>query len=252
MDAPTRVVTLGAELPEIFYALGLESVLVGVSGFTRRPAEARRLPKVGGFTNPNLDTIRELNPDLVIATSHLQHQTVGALAEHGIPVWFTNPTRLADVARVIVHIGRWFDVVADAQQLADRFLSAVLAPPVVSGLPLTIHFEEWGDPIMGPIPWVAELIEAAGARLAFPEFARAPFARDRIVTPEAVLERQPDLIVASWCGRRVDVDKILDRPGWHPWASRIITVPSDLFLEPGLNLIEARRHLDDMLSRYTT
>lgn len=250
MNNLQRVVTLGAELPEIFDALDLASSVVGVSGFTRRPFWARALPKVGGFTTLKLNAIRELNPDLVIATSHLQHQTVDALVSDGYSVLALNPVSLQDISDMIRLMGRLFWRDDQARIVAAAFDDAVRASPPIRPQRPRVHFEEWGDPIMGPIPWVAELLTLAGAELAFPEIAEEPMAKNRIVTTQDIVQRKPDLIVASWCGRRVDLASIARRPGFDQFLpDRILAVPSDLFLQPGLSLIDARRQLDLILNQ---
>lgn len=248
----TRIVTLGAELPEILEALHVAQLVVGVSGFTRRPAWARQLPKVGGFVSPNLETIRQLQPDLVISTSHLQHAMVGQLASEGYSVFYTNPTSLNDVQVLIERLASLLDADDTGRLVVAQWRERIYARPTVADR-IRIHFEEWGDPIMAPIPWVAELLQLAGAELAFPELSSERFAKDRIVTPDAIASRSPDAVLASWCGRRVDLEKIQSRPGMAPLApERIRMVPSDLFLQPGLNLMQARDQLDQLLRGWST
>lgn len=98
-------------------------------------------------------------------------------------------------------------------------------------------FEEWDDPLISGIGWVSELIEIAGGEDVFPDLRGRKSATDRIVSPEAVIDAGPDVILASWCGKKVVPDRIRNRPGWDAIPAvkngRIFEIKSPLILQPG-------------------
>jgi len=126
-----------------------------------------------------------------------------------------------------------------AALLADHYeqrLSKVAAR--AEGLPRPkAYFEEWDDPMITGIGWVSELIEIAGGREAFPDLAGKDKATDRIVTSDQVIAAAPDVILASWCGKKVRHEKIAARPGWEAIPAvrqgRIFEIKSPLILQPG-------------------
>ncbi len=97
------------------------------------------------------------------------------------------------------------------------------------------------------IRWVAELVEAAGGVDIFPELRDACRASDRVVDPGEIVRRNPEVIVASWCGKRVNPERIRTRPGWEAISairhSRIHEIKSPDILQPGPSLILGLRQL---------
>ncbi len=237
---PERIVCLTEETVETLYLLGEEDRIVGVSGYAVRPARVRReKPRVSAFTSADLPKILALAPDLVLAFSDMQADIVADLARAGIAVHLFNQRDLAGCLAMIRTVGALVGAAERADALASRFadgLDAAARERADRPRP-RVYFEEWDDPLISGIGWVSELIGLAGGDDVFPEVSRQAAARDRIVTSERVIAARPDVILASWCGKRVNVERIRARPGWDAIpavaAGRIHEIKSPLILQPG-------------------
>ena len=237
---PSRIVCLTEETTETLYLLGQGDRIVGVSGYTVRPPEARLKPKVSAFISAKFDTIEALEPDLVLAFSDLQADLGAELVRRGIAVVTFNQRSVAEILQMIRMLGGLVGCQADAERLADR-LTADLdgMRESASRCPerLRVFFEEWDDPLISGIRWVEELVEIAGGTPIFPELAHASLARDRIVDPREVARRDPQVIFASWCGKKMKKSTIQSRPGWDRVSAvrddRIFEIKSSYILQPG-------------------
>src|SRR5215831_3635208 len=205
---PRRVVCLTAEATEIAFALGAGDRVVGVSGTARRPPEARDKPKVGGFTTFRLDKILALEPDLALAFSDLQADIVKDLVRAGVPVLALNQRSITEVLQAILMVGGILGLDEPARGLVadirEEFRQIREFSSVWPDRP-RVYFEEWGDPLIAGIRWVSELIEIAGGQDVFPELRDRRAAKDRVVDPAEVVNRDPQIIVASWCGKPADL-----------------------------------------------
>jgi iron complex transport system substrate-binding protein len=237
---PQRIVCLTEETTETLYLLGAGDRIVGVSGYTARPPEARQKPKVSAFLNARLDKILALEPDLVLAFSDLQADIAAALIRHGLTVVTFNQRRVAEILQMIRMLGGLVGLPDRADRLVETLeggLEQVRASARRFATRPRVFFEEWDTPLISGICWVDELVEIAGGTPLFPAFRAASLARDRIVTPEAVAAAAPDVILASWCGKKVRKATIRERPGWeHVPAVRdgqVYEVKSTYILQPG-------------------
>ncbi len=237
---PERIVCLTEETVETLYLLGQGARVVGVSGYAVRPPEARSKPRISAFTSAHFDRIVALRPDLVLAFSDLQADLTAELVRRGLPVVTFNQRSIAEILQAVRIIGALVGCQAEAEALAER-LGAGLdeirdAAARFPRRPRTF-FEEWDDPLISGIRWVEELVEIAGGQPIFPELAGARLAPGRVVTPEEVARRNPEVIFASWCGKRVRLDAIRSRPGWSEVAAvrdgRVHEISSTLILQPG-------------------
>src|ERR1700730_8793725 len=206
MHYPERIVCLTEETTETLYLLGQQDRIIGVSGYTVRPPEAREKAKVSAFISAKFDKIEALRPDLVLAFSDLQADLVAELIRRGIAVITFNQRSVAEILQMIRMLGGLVGCQADASELADRLerdLDRVRQSASRFPSRLRTFFEEWDDPLISGIRWVEELVEIAGGAPIFPELAAARLARDRVVDPAEVARRNPEVVLASWCGKKM-------------------------------------------------
>jgi iron complex transport system substrate-binding protein len=257
IDFPHRIVCLTAETAEIAFTLGAGDRVVGVPGTARRPEQARERARVGGFTTFRTDRILALEPDLVLAFSDLQRGVVGELIAAGVAVLCTNQRSFDDVLRAILVIGG-----ALGREEAARALIADMRDEVIQireysgGWPdrPRVYFEEWMDPLISGIGWVSDLIEIAGGRDVFAELRGQRGARDRIVTAEEVARRDPQIVLASWCGKPVDRAVFAARPGWARVSAitggQVHEIPGEDVLAPGPSLLHGLRRIHEIIQAF--
>ena len=257
---PSRIVCLTEETTETLDLLGEGDRIVGVSGYTARPPEARKKPRVSAFITARFDKIAALTPDLILAFSDLQADIARELIRRGYPVYTFNQRSVAEILQMIRIVGGLVGRAADGDALAARLeagldeirgrSAALLRRP-------RVFFEEWDAPLISGIRWVEELIEIAGGDPIFPELRDKPLGKDRIVDPAAVIERNPEVIVASWCGKAMKKRTIVERPGWDCVDAvrhgHIYEIKSTYILQPGpASLTEGVRQLHDIIARAAT
>jgi iron complex transport system substrate-binding protein len=238
---PRRIVCLTEETVETLYLLGEQDRIAGVSGYAVRPPQVRReKPRVSAFISADVPKILALDPDLVLAFSDLQADIVADLVRAGAAVHVFNQRDIAGILAMIRTLGGLIGEAGKADALASKFehrLADVAAVGRTKPFRPKVYFEEWDDPLISGIGWVSELIAVAGGDDVFPQLAKAKAAKDRIVAPEAVVAANPDVILASWCGKKVVRDKIRQRSGWGAIAAvrddRIVEIKSPLILQPG-------------------
>lgn len=256
---PRRIVCLTEETTETLYRLGEGDRVVGVSGYTVRPIEARQKPKVSAFTSARFDTIEALSPDLVLAFSDLQADLAAELVRRGIAVVTFNQRTVAEILQMIRMLGGLVGCQARAEALADSLASDLERLRESSARfpwrPRTF-FEEWDEPLISGIRWVEELVAIAGGTPIFPELDGARLAKDRIVDPAEVARRNPQVIFASWCGKRMRKATITGRPGWNAVEAvargRIFEIKSTYILQPGpASLTDGVQQLHAILKRET-
>jgi len=241
MNGPQRIVCLTEETTEVLYLLGEDRRIVGISGFTCRPPQARRdKPKVSAFTSAKIDKILELRPDLVLGFSDLQAQIAQDLIRAGVNVLVFNQRSVEEIFEMLLMLARLVGAENAGISLAENLRNGLEQIEHSAGqFPSRprVFFEEWMDPLISGIRWVDELIEIAGGQPVFPELRRQSAAKDRIVTTEAVRAANPDVIIASWCGRKVSKEKIRARDGWESMnavrSGHIYEVKSTYILQPG-------------------
>ncbi len=253
---PQRIVCLTEESTETLYLIGEEWRIVGISGFTVRPARARReKPKVSAFTSARIDKILALRPDLVIGFSDLQAEIAATLIRAGLEVWVSNHRSIEGILGYILRLGAMVGAAGKAEELVARLrarLDRIAA--WASALPRRprVYFEEWDEPVISGIRWVSELVELAGGIDLFPELRQATLARDRILAdPAEVVRRAPDIVFASWCGKKFRAERLAARPGWSEIpavrSNQLHEIPSADILQPGPAALTAG--LDRLLSR---
>ena len=232
---PQRIICLTEETVETLYLLGEDHRIVGVSGFACRPKEVRQKPKVSAFTSAKIGKILELKPDLVLGFSNLQAKIAHDLIQAGVNVMVFNQRSVEEIFEMMLTLSRIVAAEAKGVELVER-LRAGLSPVSLPRRP-RVFFEEWNDPLISGIRWVEELIEAGGGEPVFPKLRFEHDAKNRIVDPAAVVEANPDIIIASWCGRKVNFQTIRSRPGWDRVnavrTGSLHEVKSTYILQPG-------------------
>jgi iron complex transport system substrate-binding protein len=254
VDFPQRVVCLTAETTEIAYAVGAGDRVVGVPGTARRPEAARDKARVGGFTTFRTDKILALEPDMVLAFSDLQRDVVAELISAGVAVLCTNQRSVDDIFRAILVIGGALGCEAAAREVISDMRDEIKQVREYSSVwpdRPRVYFEEWMDPPIAGIRWVSELIEIAGGRDVFAELRERGDATGRIVSPEEVVRRDPEIILASWCGKPVDTTAIARREGWAGVtavrAGRIFEIEGEDVLSPGPSIVHGLRRIHDII-----
>lgn len=237
---PRRVVCMTEETTEVLYRIGAGDLVVGVSGFTVRPPEARKKPRVSSFLDANFERILELKPDLVLGFSDLQADLGRELCKRGVPVYLFNQRSIAEILQTVRLTGALVGRAEAAEKLAAE-LTANLErhAEAADRLPRRprIFFEEWHEPLISGIRWCSELVELVGGEDVCRESRASHGAKGRIFEPEEVARRNPDGVIASWCGRKAKREKIASRPGWSEVRAvvddQLYEVRSSYILQPG-------------------
>jgi iron complex transport system substrate-binding protein len=239
---PERIVCLTEEPTEVLYALGQEARIVGISGFTVRPARARQeKPRVSAFTSAKIGPLLALQPDLAIGFSDMQADIAQTLIRAGVEVWISNHRSVAATLGYIQRLGAMVGAAEAAQGYVAALQTHVAAVAArAQALPRRprVYFEEWDAPMISAIQWVSELIGVAGGDDIFPQRAAAPLGRDRIIAdPQEVIAAAPDIIIGSWCGKKFRPEQVAARPGWADIPAvrdrEIHEIKSPLILQPG-------------------
>lgn len=239
---PQRIVCLTEEPTEVLYAIGESDRIVGISGFTVRPARARKeKPKISAFISAKIDEILKLKPDLAIGFSDMQADIAQTLIRHGVEVWISNHRSIegiiAYVRRLGALVGAWEKADVYARQLEEHKESVLRTAAMLPRRP-RVYFEEWDEPQISAIRWVSELIGIAGGDDVFPELAACSLGKDRII-PDAseVIQRSPDIIIGSWCGKKFRPERVAARHDWHRIPAvtngELHEIKSPIILQPG-------------------
>jgi len=238
---PERIVCLSEEYTEILYHLGEQDRIVGITEYTCRPPRAAlEKERVSQFLRADLDRIVALRPDLVLGFSDLQADLAAELVRRGLNVAIFNQRRVADILAVVEATARLVGRDQDGRAYADALqahLEAVAAAARALPRRPRVYFEEWPKPCITAIGWVAELVELAGGQELFPEHRDGIHARDRTTDWPTVAARDPELMLASWCGARFNPGRVRSRPGWDQVTcvreDRLVEIPSEIILQPG-------------------
>ncbi|WP_296278426.1 cobalamin-binding protein [Pseudoxanthomonas sp.] len=242
MTGPQRIVCLTEEPTETLYALGEQDRIVGISGFTVRPPQARKeKPKVSAFTSAKIDDILSLQPDLAIGFSDIQADIAAELVRRGVEVWISNHRSVDGIIDYVRRLGALVGAAARANTYADTLASGlddIRSQAARLQRRPTVYFEEWDEPQITGIRWVSELIGIAGGDDVFPEMARESLAKHRILADGSeVVRRAHDLILGSWCGKKFRPERVAARPGWDAIPAvrdgELHEIKSPLILQPG-------------------
>jgi iron complex transport system substrate-binding protein len=241
MFPPERIVCLTEETTETLYLLGEQHRIVGISGYTVRPPQARKeKPRVSAFISADIPKILALEPDLVLTFSDLQADIVAALIRAGVAVHAFNQRTVAGILEMVRTLGSIVGAAQRAEALTARLmanLESTQRRSAARGDRPKVYFEEWDQPMISGIAWVSELIAIAGGIDVFAELSLCKSAKERVITREAVIARAPDIIIGSWCGKKFNREKVAARPGFDAIPAvrngKLYEVKSALILQPG-------------------
>ena len=242
LEYPSRIVCLTEETTETLYLMGEQDRIVGISGFTVRPPEARKeKPKVSAFTSAKINKILELDPDLVIGFSDMQADICAALVKAGIQVHVFNQRTILGIFQMIQTLGGLIGEPQKAKRLINELMDKVESTrsrtAKIKHRP-SVYFEEWYDPYIVGITWVSEIIQLAGGKDVFSTIAKNGQGKDRILANgQPVIDANPDIIIGSWCGRHFRPEIVSRRDGWDSINAvkhqRLHEIKSCLILQPG-------------------
>ncbi|MAG14713.1 MAG: cobalamin-binding protein [Dehalococcoidales bacterium] len=258
-DFPARIVCLSYDVFNILYELGCAENIIGKpSGAEGDKISIEHVQNIGGFARPDFNAIVALNPDIVIGYSEISAKIMARLIMHEVNVLVLQHASLEEIYRSIGLLGKICSKTLEATALTNTmregFQKISASRPNQYHRPV-VYFEEWNDPYVSGIKWVSDIITIAGGTDGFTHRCRSPKAMERIITTEEVVTAAPDIILASWCGKPVDIDSIRRRPGWEliPAISQghIYEVPGEIILQPGPALIEGARYLNNIINQHT-
>ncbi|KZN34217.1 hypothetical protein N480_21680 [Pseudoalteromonas luteoviolacea S2607] len=217
---PTRIICLTEETTEALYLMGEDARIVGVSAYAMRPERVKKeKPKVSAFVDARIEKILDLKPDLVLAFSDIQGDIVRDLVKQGVDVHCFNHRSIAGIMQMIRTLSALIGEPQKGEKLVAQLNESLMH--IHSGaaelkVKPRVYFEEWFDPLITGITWVSELVELAGGIDCYKEFACESLAKNRIIAnTDEVIDKQPDIIIASWCGRRFNKEKLVSRAGWN-------------------------------------
>ena len=237
---PERIVCLTEETVETIYLLGEEKRIVGVTGYATRPKQVRNeKPRISSFISANVDKIINLDPDLIFAFSDIQSEIVANLVKKGQSVLCFNQRDIQGILNMIQTICSLLDVKQKGVNLISKLNNKIfkIKNKYNKYKRLKVYFEEWNDPLITGLKWVSELIDIAGGEDIFYTKSSNELAKDRIISDEDVIQKNPDIIIGSWCGKKVNFNQIRNRKGWDKIKAikydKIYEIKSPLILQPG-------------------
>lgn len=247
MSYPNRIICLTEETTELFYILGEEDRIAGITAYTVRPERAKKeKPTVSSFISGNIKKIKSLNPDLIIGFSDIQSQLAHDLIKEGLNVLITNQRSIEEIYNTMILIGSMIGRAEDTISLIDSWKSKIskiesetqeLIHECWNGKRPKVFFQEWNEPLITGIQWVSEVIEICGGEDSFPHLKNKSLAKDRIISPQEVVDANPDIIIGSWCGKPVDFEWFGKQNKWNEIKAiqnhRNYEVDSSIILQPG-------------------
>ena len=256
---PERIVCLTEETTETLYLLGEERRIVGISGYTVRPPRARReKPRVSAFLSAKNDAIVALRPDLVLGFSDLQADIARDLAKAGLNVVLFNQRSVDEILSMVLMLASMIGASARGETLVRELeanLSNVRAAAAQLGKRPKVYFEEWDEPMISGIRWVSELVTLAGGEDIFAERSHSQAATGRIVPADEVLKRKPEIMIASWCGKKFRPERVAARAGWQSVPAvrdgELHEIKSAEILQPGpAALSDGVRRIQVIISKW--
>jgi iron complex transport system substrate-binding protein len=248
--APQRIVCLSAESADWLWRIGAWEKVAGVTAYFTPPPGAGPKPRVSGFSSANMEQIVRLNPDLVITYSDVQAALAATLVQQGLTVLATNQRTLAETETTLVLLARIVNREIMAEKVLAEFRRRLASVPHPARRP-RVYFEEWNNPLVAGIGWVGELVERAGGEDVFSGLRSGRGVSQRVVTPGQVVQADPEIIFASWCGKPLDAPAMAARPGWEKISAvrnqQIHELPGEDILQPGFRLVQGFERMKQII-----
>ncbi|MCG9873646.1 MAG: cobalamin-binding protein [Leptospiraceae bacterium] len=256
MIYPKRIICLTEETTELLYLLQEQSRIVGISVYTVRPSIAiQEKTKVSSFISGNIKKIKSLKPDLIIGFSDIQAQLAHDLIKEGLNVLVTNQRSIEEIFETMYLIGSIVGRSKETLLLIDTWkqtLDGISRKAKTRNYKPKVFFQEWDEPIITAIQWVSELIQICGGEEIHSNKADKSLAKDRIVSKDFIADKNPDLIIGSWCGKPVDFNWIQQVEEWKQTTAvrknKLYEIDSSIILQPGPALfLEGVQKLNSIL-----
>jgi len=244
---PQRIISLAPANTEILYALGLGDRVVGVTEYCNYPPEAAEKPKVGGFSDVDLEQVVGQEPDLVLATSLHTSEVVPALQERGVPVFVVDPQTVLGVLETIRTIGHITGEDQAAAALTSQMQERINAvQETIKDAPRPRVFWELGPELYtaGPGSFLNDLIVMAGGENVAAD-AESPWPQ---LSLEAIVLKDPAIVVLADHNYGETAETVTQRPGWWNITAvregRIVELTDDdIFSRPGPRIVEGLEFL---------
>ena len=254
LDKPAqRIVSLAPHLTELLFAAGAGDAVVGVVSYSDYPPEAAQRPHVGDAQNLDVESIVTLQPDLVVAwKSGNPTPQLEQLIQFGIPVFYSEPRRLEDIATNLERLGLLAGSSEPALAAAEKFRAGTrrLIERYSHATPVRVFYEIWHQPLMtvGGTHLISQIIRMCGGQNIFADLAALAAAVDR----EAVLMADPEVIIASGTTEKRPpwLDQWLDWPQLYAVKHKhLYFVPPDLIQRHTPRVLEGAQRLCDQLQQ---
>ncbi len=251
-DSP-RVVCLAFDALELIDAIGCAHMVVGRPSGSDATRHGKAL-EVGSFLAPDVDVVRSLHPDIVITSSDIQAGAVEKLVRSHCTVLALNIYRIEDIFNALRMLGRLLGRLEQGEAAAASMMKQIeafrTAPPSVKTRK-TVHFEEYDDPVIAAGEWISEMIALAGGSDVNADLAVRRSAMERTISADLISKRDPDVIIAAWCGKEFDRQRIMERDGWEGVKAirtgHVYTIPQDLVLQPSPRIVEGIQRIRAIL-----
>jgi iron complex transport system substrate-binding protein len=241
MAFPSQIICLTEESVETLYLLGREDLIAGVSQYVERPPQAKSHPVVSQFIRSDIEQIVAIKPDLVLGFSDLQKDIAKELVGRGLNVFITNQRTLEEILNYILMLGRLVGEESKAKTLVAGYRKKLSQLKLPTQKKLKVYFEEWDHPRLSAITWVSEMIQSLGAENIFADRSGS-MARDREVSDLEIIQRNPDVILPCWCGKKVKLETIYNRENYAAISAiknqNVIELLPEIFLQPGPAIFE--------------
>jgi len=237
-----EIVSLAPSNTEILYKIGAEEDIIATTSLCNYPEEAAKKQSIGGWTNPKIERIIELDPDILLASDDLQDEAVDKIKEEGYPVIQVKPHTVEEVFESIKTIGKAVRKSEETSQLVKE-MRKELEELSFEGNP-RIYCEEWMDPPMASGNWIPGLIKEAGGEYFIEEGERS-----EEFDLEELKDFDPEYIFLNVCGagENLNTDEIKKRDDWNEITAvkqdNIYVIDDSLLNRPGPRIVEGLKRI---------